>query len=152
MITNEGLLLKGRVMIDMNGERVRDIDNLVVTAGKNWVASRMQGVADDAMTHMAIGTGTTAADVGDTTLETESAASRIALTVAGGTASTNTLTFACTFAADTPDVTAPATAAITEAGVFNNSSGGTMACRTVFNVINKGESDTMTITWVITIS
>lgn len=144
------LMLKGALVIAINGEVVREIDNLVVTAGKTWVASRMQGVADAAMTHMAIGTGTTAASVGDTTLETEVA--RVVLNVSGGVASTNTLTFACTFVADVPDVTAPATAPITEAGVFNDASAGTMCAHTVFPVINKGEADSMTITWVITIS
>ena len=142
--------LTGALQIAINGEIVEEINNLVVTAGKDWVASRMQGVTDAVMSHMAIGTGTTAAAAGDTTLETESA--RVALTVAGGVVSTNTITFTCTFAADVPDVTAPATAPITEAGVFNAASSGTMCARTVFPVINKGESDTMTITWVITIS
>jgi glycine cleavage system regulatory protein len=152
MLANEKLSLKGALIIELNGKIVRKIDNLVVTVGKNWVASRMAGVVDAVMTHMAIGTGTTAAAIGNTTLETESAASRIALTVSGGTPSTNTVTYACTFAADTPDVTAPATAPITEAGLFNNITAGIMAARTVFPVINKGEADTMTISWVITIS
>ena len=44
------------------------------------------------------------------------------------------------------------TGAITEAGVFNASSGGTMLCRTVFSVVNKGADDSMTITWTITVS
>ena len=43
-------------------------------------------------------------------------------------------------------------AAITEAGVFNANSSGTMLCRTVFAAVNKGELDTMTISWDVTIS
>lgn len=159
MKEQDGLQITGDVHITVSNDSTEEIKeynykNLVTTVGKSWVASRMQGTTDAVMSHMEIGTGTTAAAVGDTTIETATtpSAARAALTQAGGVASTNTITFNCTFPADTPDVTAPATAAITEAGVFNSSSGGTMAVRTVFPVINKGESDTMTVSWVITVS
>ena len=38
---NEQLKMKGHLQIELNGELVRDIDNLVVTAGKTFVASSM---------------------------------------------------------------------------------------------------------------
>ena len=79
-------------------------------------------------------------------------AARVALTTSGGSVSNNVITYTATIPADTPDVTAPATAAITEAGIFNANSAGTMLARTVFTAINKGELDTMTISWDITIS
>jgi len=44
------------------------------------------------------------------------------------------------------------TAALTEAAILNASSSGTMLCRTVFSVINKGASDSMTVTWTVTAS
>ena len=44
------------------------------------------------------------------------------------------------------------TGALTEAGIFNASSSGTMLCRTEFSVVNKGASDSMTITWTVTVS
>jgi hypothetical protein len=44
------------------------------------------------------------------------------------------------------------TGAVTEAGIFNASSAGTMLCRTVFGVVNKGVDDAMSITWAITVS
>jgi hypothetical protein len=56
------------------------------------------------------------------------------------------VTYVATFAAGT------GTAAITEAAILIASSGGTMLCRTVFAVVNKGASDSMTITWVVTAS
>lgn len=150
MDKNDSVALTGQLTISLNGEIVKTVKNLVVTAGKNWVASRMQGVSDGVMTHMGIGTGTTAAAAGDTTLGTEAA--RVALTTSGGAVTTNVITFTATIPADTPNVTAPATAAITEAGVFNASSSGTMLCRTVFAAVNKGALDTMTISWDVTIS
>jgi flavin-dependent dehydrogenase len=45
-----------------------------------------------------------------------------------------------------------ATGAITEAGIFNAASGGQMLARTVFPAVNKSSTDTLAITWVVTIS
>ena len=42
-------------------------------------------------------------------------------------------------------------AAITEAGIFNAASTGTMLARAVFSAINKGASDTLAITWTLTV-
>ncbi len=150
MDKKDTVALTGQLTISINGEIVKTVKNLVVTAGKNWVASRMNAASAGVMTHMAIGTGTTAAAVGQTALVTEVA--RVALTTSGGSVSNNVLTYTATIPADTPDVTAPATAAITEAAVLNAASSGTMLCRTVFTAVNKGELDTMTISWDVTIS
>ena len=150
MKSKDMVTLKGRLQISLNGKVVRDIDNLVVTAGKAWIAARMAGVTEGVITHMAIGTGTTAANVADTTLETE--VTRQALSVSGGTPTANVVTFARTFAADDPDVTAPAVTAVTEAGLFNDGVAGEMLARTVFLVVNKGEADTMSINWAVTIN
>ena len=139
---NEELKLTGHVTVAVNDEVVQEIPNLVVTAGKGYVASRMKDTTDGAMSHMAVGTDSTAAAAGDTALGTESG--RVALT--STTVSANVITYVATFPAGT------ATAALTEAGVLNASSGGTMLCRTVFATVNKGASDAMTITWAITAS
>lgn len=44
------------------------------------------------------------------------------------------------------------TGAVTEAGVFNAATAADMLCRTVFAVVNKAATDTMVITWTITLS
>ena len=144
------MVLTGKLVISINDEVVQEVDNLIVTAGKEWLASRMFDASDTVMTHMAIGTGTTAAVVADTTIETEVA--RQALDVSGGTVSGATVTYTTTFAADVPDVTAPSTSPITEAGLLNAASTGTLLAHTVFPVVNKGETDSMTISWTVTIS
>ena len=141
-MVNDLFNLKGRVSIELNGQTVQKIDNLVVTAGKVFVASRMKDATATAMSHMAVGTNSTAAAAGDTALGSESA--RVALT--STTASSNTIIYVATFPAGT------GTAALTEAGILNASSGGTMLCRTVFTAVNKGAADAMTITWTITVS
>jgi hypothetical protein len=139
---NDGLKMTGAVAIALNGEVVQEIPNLVVTAGKNFVASRMKDTTKAAMTHMAIGTNNTTAAVGQTALSAEVARGALTST----TVSNNTIAYVETFAAGT------GTAAIVEAGVFNASSSGDMLCRTVFAVVNKGSQDAMTITWTITVS
>ena len=107
---NDNLVLTGALSIAINDEVVQETNNLVVTAGKEWVADRMKGT-NSAMSHMAIGTGSTAADPADTGLVTE--LERNALTTAGGTVSANTITYACTYAAG------DGTGAIKEAGIFD---------------------------------
>ena len=94
------------------------------------------------MSHMAIGTGTTAAAAGNSALGSE--AGRVALT--STTVSSNAVAYVATFPAGT------GTGAITEAGILNASSSGTLLCRTVFSVVNKGSADAMTITWTVTVS
>ena len=118
------------------------VPNLVVTAGKNLIASRLKDTTDAAMSHMAIGTGSTAAAAGDTTLGTE--AGRVALT--STTVTANAVAYVATFGAGT------GSGAITEAGLFNASSSGDMLCRTVFSCINKGAGDTIGITWTVTVN
>ena len=91
---------------------------------------------------MAIGTGSTAAAASNTALGSQSARTTLTSTTVSGA----DITYVDTFPAGT------GTGAITEAGLFNASSGGTMLCRTVFSVVNKGASDSMTITWTVTVS
>lgn len=117
--------------------------NLVVNVGKSFIASRMSGNTSAVMGWMAVGTNNTAPSATDTTLNTEIA--RVATTVSGGTPSGNTVQYVGVYPAGV------ATGALTEAGIFNASSAGTMLSRTTYSVINKGASDEMTITWVITV-
>ena len=107
---NDNFALTGALTIAINNEVVQKTKNLVVTSGKEWVAKRMAG-QDSNMTHMAIGTGTTVAAASQTALVTE--LERNAMTVSGGTVSTNTIEYAATYAAG------DGTGAITEAGIFD---------------------------------
>ena len=139
---NDDLKLKGKLQIALNGDTVQEVDNLVVTAGKGYVASRMKDASATAMSHMAIGSGTTAAAATQTALGTE--LGRVSLT--STSVSGAVVTYVATFAAGT------GTGAVTEAALLNASSSGTMLCRTVFSVVNKGANDSMTITWTVTVS
>ena len=121
------------------------VPNLVVNTGLSFISARMKETGrPNEMSHMEVGTSTTAAAAGDTTLAAAVSGSRVALD--STTVSTNTVQYVASFPAGT------GTGALTEAGIFNASSSGTMLCRTVFSVINKAADDSMTITWTITIS
>lgn len=135
--------VKGRVKIALNDVVVQEVDNLVVNTGLAFITSRMTDATDSVMSHMAVGSSSTAAAAGDTALGSEEG--RVALT--STTDSTGQIIYVATFSAGT------ATATLNEAAVLNAASSGTMLCRTVFaGPVNKGANDSMTITWTITIS
>jgi hypothetical protein len=144
----EELQATGQVLIQLldaagNVKEEHKVKNLVVSAGKTYIAARMQGSAiPTVMGYMAIGTGTATPAVGNTTLGVE--AGRVAL--ASFSSSSNQVTATATFPAGT------GTGAITEAGIFNANSSGTMLCRTTFPVVNKAAGDSIAITWVVTVS
>ena len=145
----EELKATGQVLITKTNEQGTvtqefKVPNLVVTTGKNYIASKMAATTNSpvSMTHMAIGTGTGTPGASDTALGTE--VGRVSLTAT--TVSTNTVTYTATFPAGT------GTGSITEAAVLNASSSGTMLCRTTFPVVNKQSGDTIAVTWVVTVS
>lgn len=140
-IVNDSIKATGKVLVQLNGQTVQEIPNLVVTTGKNFIASRMTG-STTAMSHMSVGSTSTAAAAGDAALGAE--LGRVALSSSSTTGAVTT--YSATFPAGT------GTGAVVEAGIFNASSAGTMLCRTTFAVVNKGANDTLTITWQITIS
>lgn len=141
--------LKGHINVKLYNSEGKlkqevDKDNVIVTVGKNfladWLTQATQSTAF--MQYMGLGTGTTAASASDTSLETP-LASRVAGTL---TSTTNVWQNQATFA---PGVN---TGAITEAGLFSASSGGTMMARQTFSVVNKLVGDTIVFTWQITLS
>jgi len=141
------LKMKGELQVVVRAEdgsikQEFTVPNLVVSAGKTYIASRMTSAATTVMSHMAIGTSTTTPAVANTTLGTE--AGRVVL--ASFSNSANAVTATATFPAGT------GTGAITEAGIFNASSAGTMLCRTTFPVVNKAAGDSIAVTWVVTVS
>lgn len=144
----ENMSVQGRLSVvlrDASGavKQSYEVPNLVVDSGLAFIASRMKDTTEAAMSHMAVGSGTTAAAGGNTALETQ-IGSRVSLT--STTVTANAIEYVASFGAGV------GTGAITEAGIFNASTAGTMLCRTVFSVVNKGADDTLQITWTITLN
>lgn len=147
MNTIENIKATGRLNIVVLGpdgqvKDEREVDNLVVTAGLGFIASRMKDATAAAMSHMAIGSGTAAAAAGNTALGTELGRAALTSTTVTGAQVQYQATFG-------PGV---GTGAVTEAGLMNAASAGTMLCRTVFAVVNKDVGDTLAITWTVTLA
>lgn len=151
MQSNDTLKLKGSmtaVLFKEDGTTETYLrDNIIVNVGFDFIADAIGKAASrpGVMNAIAVGTGLTAAAATQTALVAELA--RGAATYAH-TAGTKVFTFVTTFAAGT------GTGAITEAGVFNSTtaSSGIMLDRVVFDVINKGDADTLQVTFAFTMS
>jgi hypothetical protein len=146
---DEALAITGRVTLELLDEHgrlkdFREIENLVTNTGKAAIAGRMVNPAVAThMTHMAVGSGSTAPAASDVALAAEIV--RVALATAGGTLAGAVVTYAATFA---PGI---GTGALQEAGIFNAPSGVSMQNRTTFAVINKAAGDTLNVTWTVTV-
>lgn len=133
---------------DGNIKEERHEKNLIVTVGLAHVVSRLKDATATVMTHMGLGSGSTAAATAQTDL-VSALGSRVvfddAPTLLTTTTANDTIQFVATFPAGT------GTGAVIEAGIFNAITAGTMLSRTVFasGVINKGALDSLTITWKI---
>lgn len=117
------------------------MDNLVVTAGKEWLAGFMSTSPASAMNFVAVGTGTTAASLNQTVLVNEVARKAMATRTAAG----NVLTSVVTFGGAADGVTS---AALTEAGVFNDVNSGqvTMFQRIQSTLATLADSDFLKLT------
>lgn len=132
----------------------KDTRNLITNAGKAAVASRINGAGAEALfDKIGWGTGATAANATDTTLQTEvttsgGAASGVHV-VSSATASRVTTTVTNDTAQNVGTVTAAGTIAITESGQFNASTNGVLLCRQVFTAINVVSGDSIQFTWKV---
>lgn len=118
-----------------------EVNNLVVTTGKEYIAQRIASNSTDVMSHMAIGSNNTTASLGNTQLIAQLGITPLDSVDVSGTVVTYSATFA-------PGV---GTGNIVEAGIFNSDTAGIMLCRTTFPVIIKDPSTTISITWNISV-
>lgn len=132
------------VKIDADGNR-QDIGlistKLVTTAGVAWLATLLAGTSTGNAKYHASGTGTTAENVSDTALVSDSGVARA---TGSQVASTNTYTSVGT-------QTYVGTLAITEHGLFTASSSVTLIDRSVFSAINVVSGDSIQFTYVLTL-
>lgn len=142
------LKLRGDVAIvlkDKDGKvkDTRQITNLLVDEGLQYVCAAMAGTESGQMTHMAVGSDPTAPVGANTNL---GAILGVRELLDSTTALNNTITYVASFEPG------EGTGAVVEAGIFDAPTDGVMLCRTTFAVINKGADDTMSITWTITLT
>jgi len=151
MKLHDGIKLTGRVTLLVNGEVVAQSDNLVVTAGKHLIGDMLIDVSgyDTGITYCAVGTGTTAAAAGDTTLETETHREAI----------TSKFRTGLTLVLMTFFVAADINVYLHEVGLFGHSTAsgtpdsGVLFARALLDYDNSGGSPTdATFIWEITIA
>lgn len=153
-INEQAIKIKGDVEIvcrDAKTGRVKWIErthNMFVTTGKNNVAAALAGsvVANKGkVTYCALGGGTTAPALDDTALEDEIGRKLVSVR----SSALNVATFQTFF------TTSEVIGTLREAGLFGDTAtatadSGVLFCRTAINR-TKSASDTLTLTWTITI-
>jgi len=143
----QGLRLRVNLTVDVHDAVTgqlrsrQQMHNLVVTAGRNLVRDLLKGDSSAILTHLALGTGTTAVAAADTTLDTE--VFRDALTSL--TAGASTLT--CTYYLATGSANGNTLA---EAGLLTAASGGTLYARALLaSTIAKTAAISVTFAWTL---
>lgn len=114
------------------------------SVGEAVVADLIDGTSavhlDGTNAYIGQGTGTNAAAKGDTGLQTPASEARVVATVSQPTADTNQWV---------ATIVANGTKAITEAALFNASTGGTCIIRSVFAAINVDNGDSIQFTFTL---
>jgi len=146
------ILLRGSLrmhLMDLSGKVLEEIlvENTVVTAGRAWVLGQLQTVnqvTSQVISHLAIGSSTTAPATGDTALGGE--VTRLAISsflTTGLTANPPSWQAQASFATNLANTT------LAEMGLFNSSGGGTMLGHATFASFVKATSNTFSVSYTI---
>jgi len=117
--------------------------NLVVTSGINLARDLLDGTTTIAVNYLGVGTGTTAVAAGDTTLESEQF--RGAITKRTSVSGAFTMAYYLSSTQGNGND-------LTEAGLFDTSSGGSMFSRVTYSAITKTSSIAVMYSWTINMS
>lgn len=128
--------------VDGNIKEKQEFHNLVVTTGCEIIASQLSDGLIAKPNYMAIGSGTVEPKKTDKALGSE--LHRNQFTVNGNRNGAQ-VTYKAVFGAG------EGTGAVTEVGMFNAETAGTMLNRATFAVVNKAPTDSLEITWTVTI-
>jgi len=142
------------VLCDANGNEKdrRDINNLIVDVGLEYIVNRMIDANTPVMSHMAVGSDNNTTNAGEftdlgSTLGSRKSITTVSLKNSGASSQNDSIEYDAAFFAG------ESTGAIVEAGIFNNGTigQGDMLARTTFPVVNKGADDILAISWTITL-
>ena len=142
-MSDEFIKVTGAIAIRLNGKLVREVGNAVTAVGKQHIADQLARVpAQRGVQHMAIGTSTPST----TALGAETSRKYLASKTASGAV----VTYVGHWDADDH-----VSGSLTEAGLFTSPNAGVndaMLCSGRFAAIAKGVSDSLDITWTLTIT
>ena len=127
----------------------------IVDAGRAVVSARLYGTGSAAFGAIGMGTSSTAFATSQTALITgvkgDGTADSGVHAIASGSVTTSSVT--TTITNDTAQfvgtVSITATIAVTESGLFNADTNGTMLCRQTFSAVNVVNGDSIQFTWKI---
>lgn len=144
---NDTITVTGKivaVLTDQNGSEKYKFskDNLVVQAGKNFLATAITNNSTSPFSFMAVGGGAAAPSVSDAALQSEITRQALQSSSTIGSSTTMIGYFG-------PGV---GTGTLSEAGIFNAASSGIMLSRIVFGAVSKTHTDSLTITWTVSLS
>lgn len=131
---------------DGNLKDTRNINNLVVASGKQHLASRLAGIFTGegaAISHVAFGVGTSTPISSNTTLDSQ-LGSRSSISGMMHTAGTQVVTISASYTGYA--------GTITEIGLFNAATSGTMIARTTFGGVTILTTDVIAIVWSLNIN
>jgi len=133
-------------VFDKNGNLKdrRVYKNVIVNDGKARAAALLNGQSTTYFSYIAIGTGTTAESATDTALESEVDRQAATTSVETTNVTNDTAVWQATFTFTT-------SYAITESGIFDSASGGTMLARKTFSAINVESGDSLQVTWKVVV-
>ena len=147
----DALRIKGSYVFELRDEKgilidTREGQNLVTSAGKAAIAGLVGNTgAVTAFGWLAVGTGVTAAAIGDTALQSEIATNglaRAAATVSRVTTTVTNDTLQLTYT-----WTATGASAVTELGALNAASAGVLLGHQIFSAINTSNGFGLTLTY-----
>jgi len=146
------LRMKAKLIIKKirNGKIVeqRVLENIITNVGKAQAAGLLNGVVTTPFQYIAIGTGTTAAAATDTALENEIARKSASTSRKTTSVTNDTAVWEASFSSADG---LSGSAAITESGLFDSSTGGNMLARRTFDPVNVNwdAGDSIQVTWEI---
>lgn len=120
--------------------------NLIVNVGKQEVVKLISGQSGTAFGYIAIGTGTTSESASDTDMEAETKRKAATKSIVTTTITNDTARFVATFSSSDG---LSGTTAVTEYGLFNASTGGTMLSHAIKAAKNMDwdSGEQLEVTW-----
>jgi len=144
-----GFKLSGKLklIVIRKGKKVleRTYKNIIVNAGIAKIAGLIGNIVSGGWTYVAIGTGTTSESASDTALGNEYARVSASVTRKTTNVTNDTVEYDAVF-----NITSSVT--ISEAGIFDAGSGGTLLARRTFSGLPLEAGDQLRIIWDIVVS
>lgn len=153
MKTTETIDMKGRIAIELHDRQGRlaqrvEADNSIVLSGRDLVAKQFLGISADPISHLAVGTNSTAVGHSDTALGAELFRKEINPPDVNQHLSTTNDNRRKVLLSAELDF-AEGNGALTEAALFNADTGGVMYNRVVFPTVTKTSDFKLTLIWEI---